>query len=302
MKPTSTNEESIPKIKNIFFRVITLLTILLAITSVRAEIAIPSLKSHITDLTGTLSTHEITQLEHQLTAFEKKKGSQIAILIIPTTQPFAIEQYAMQVVEAWKIGRKGIDDGVLLLIAKNDRMLRIEVGYGLEGVLPDATAKRIITEIITPRFKQGQFAEGIQAGIEMIIGLINGETLPLPSTTQNNNLPNTQTNIESLIVILIFSTVIGRILQVHLGRIAGATVTGMGLGFVGWSIFSSIAIAILIAVVVFILNLFIHINPGIYRNGRGNWSNSGFRGGGSGSGGFSGGGGGFGGGGASGRW
>jgi len=284
-----------------FIRIVTLLAILLAITSVRAEIAIPSLKSHVTDLTGTLSADEITQLEHQLAVFEKTKGSQIAILIVPTVQPYAIEQYAMQVVETWKIGRKGIDDGVLLLVAKNDRVLRIEVGYGLEGVLPDATAKRIITEIITPRFQQGQFAEGIQAGIEAIIGLINGETLPPPRKTHNSISPNTPANIENLIIILIFSTVIGRILQVHLGRIVGATVTGMGLGFVGWSLFSSIAIAILIAVIVFILNLFIHINPGIYRNGRGNWSNSSFRSGGSG-GRFSGGGGNFGGGGASGRW
>lgn len=285
-----------------FFRIITLLTILLAIASVRAEMAIPSLKAHVTDLTGTLSAHETAQLEHQLAAFEKAKGSQIAILIVPTTQPYAIEQYSMQVVETWKIGRKDINDGVLLLIAKNDRMLRIEVGYGLEGTLPDATAKRIISEIITPRFKQGQFAEGIQAGIEAIIGLINGETLPLPSNTHNNISPSTHPNIENLIVILIFSTVIGRILQVHLGRIVGAGVTGIGLGFVGWSLFSSVAIAILIAAIVFILNLFIHINPGIYRTGRGNWSNSGFRGGGSGGGGFSGGGGSFGGGGASGRW
>ncbi|WP_235590297.1 TPM domain-containing protein [Nitrosomonas ureae] len=264
--------------------------------------AIPSLKAHVTDLTGTLSAHETAQLEHQLAAFEKAKGSQIAILIVPTTQPYAIEQYSMQVVETRKIGRKDINDGVLLLIAKNDRMLRIEVGYGLEGTLPDATAKRIISEIITPRFKQGRFAEGIQAGIEAIIGLINGETLPLPSNTHNNISPSTYPNIENLIVILIFSTVIGRILQVHLGRIVGAGVTGIGLGFVGWSLFSSVAIAILIAAIVFILNLFIHINPGIYRTGRGNWSNSGFRGGGSGGGGFSGGGGSFGGGGASGRW
>ncbi|PSJ18439.1 hypothetical protein C7H79_03330 [Nitrosomonas supralitoralis] len=283
-------------------RTVVLLAIFLIITTIRAEIAIPPLKTHVTDLTGTLSAHEILQLEHQLATFEKTKGSQIAVLIVPTTQPYTIEQYAMRIVETWKLGRESIDDGVLLLVAKNDRKLRIEVGYGLEGALPDITAKRIIAEIITPHFKQEQFGEGIEAGIKAIISSVKGEALPLPRNA-HNNLSISHTNLESLIFILIFSTVIGRILQVFLGRLVGASVTGIGLGFVGWLFFSSLVAAILIAVAVFIFNLFIHINPGIYRNGRGNWSNSSIRSGGSGGGGFSGGGGGsFGGGGASGRW
>src|SRR5574340_907947 len=127
-----------------------------------ADVAVPPLKSRVTDLTGTLSANEAVQLEQKLAAFEEKKGSQIAVLIVPTTQPETIEQYAIRVAEAWKLGRKGVDDGVLLLIAKNDRTLRIEVGYGLEGVLPDAIAKRIIDELIVPAFRQGDFAAGLR--------------------------------------------------------------------------------------------------------------------------------------------
>ena len=131
-----------------------------------ADVAVPPLKARVTDLTGTLSASEANQLEQKLAAFEAKKGSQIAVLIVPTTQPETIEQYSIRVAEAWKLGRKGIDDGALLLIAKQDRTVRIEVGYGLEGVLPDAIAKRIIEETIVPKLRQGNFAGGINAGIE----------------------------------------------------------------------------------------------------------------------------------------
>ena len=145
-----------------------------------ADVAVPPLKARVTDLTGTLSASEANQLEQKLAAFEAKKGSQIAVLIVPTTQPETIEQYSIRVAEAWKLGRKGIDDGALLVIAKQDRALRIEVGYGLEGVLPDAIAKRIIEETIVPRLRQGNFAGGIDAGIDKIMGVIQGEPLPPP--------------------------------------------------------------------------------------------------------------------------
>ena len=131
------------------------------VTIANAEVVIPPLKSRVTDLTHTLSTQESNQLEQQLAQFEASKGSQVALLIVPTTQPETIEQYAIRVVDAWKLGRKGIDDGVLLLVAKNDRALRIEVGYGLEGILPDALAKRIIEETIVPAFRQGNFFGGL---------------------------------------------------------------------------------------------------------------------------------------------
>lgn len=155
---------------------------LLIMVSAYAEVAVPELKQRVTDLTATLNAAQIQTLETKLADFEGKKGSQIGVLIVPTTQPETIEQYSIRVVEQWKLGRKGVDDGVLLLVAKNDRKLRIEVGRGLEGALNDATAKRIIAEIITPAFKQGDFAGGIAVGTDSIIKVVNGEVLPPPNT------------------------------------------------------------------------------------------------------------------------
>lgn len=280
-------------------------TILFCISVTRAEVAIPPLKSHVTDLTATLPIQEVTRLEQTLAAFEKKKGSQVSVLIVPSTQPETIEQYSLRVVEAWQLGRKKIDDGVLLLIAKNDKTLRIEVGYGLEGILPDATAKRIIEEIIVPHLKTGNFAQGIDAGVHAILGLIAGEALPPPSSkrgiTHSDNV-----NIDSILFIAIAFIAVGRFLQSLLGRFAGATITGAGAGFVGWILFSSIAIAAIIALIAFVAGLFQYTSSGIYRNGRHHWSSGDYRGGDIGrggfGGGFGGGGGGFGGGGASGRW
>ena len=278
-------------------------------TATIADAAIPPLKTHVTDLTATLSASETVNLEQKLAVFEKAKGSQIALLIVPSTQPETIEQYSMRVAEAWQLGRKGVDDGVLLLIAKNDRALRIEVGYGLEGAVPDAMAKRIIAEIIAPRFKQGHFADGINAGIEALIKLIQGEPLPLPKNIRSGaSTAETDSPLQSFISILIGSIVLGGVLQVFFGRLIGATITGLGVGFIGWLSFSSITAAILTAIAVFVINLFLHSGAGYYRSSRSGWRDRGYyrsggfdRGGGFG-GGFGGGGGGFGGGGASGRW
>jgi len=285
-----------------------LITTLFGAALAMADAAIPPLKARVNDLTATLSASEVMHLEQKLLAFEKTKGSQIAVLMIPTTQPETIEQYSMRVAEAWQLGRKGIDDGILLLIAKNDRALRIEVGYGLEGAVPDAMAKRIIADIMTPHFKLGHFANGIEAGIEAIIHLIQGEPLPLPKNSHNSNsAAGEHSPVENFISLLIGAMVLGRILQVFLGRLAGAMVTGIGVGFIGWLSFTSMTAAILIAIAVFFVNLFLNSGGGIYRTGRGGWSDrsyrhDGFDRGGFGGGGFGGGGGGFGGGGASGRW
>src|SRR5580700_8824904 len=137
-----------------------------------ADVAVPPLSGRVVDQTGTLSSDDIDALTQTLKDLEQRKGSQVAVLIVPTTQPETIEQYSIRVAEAWKIGRKKIDDGALLVVAKNDRKLRIEVGYGLEGALNDITAKRIIDEIITPKFRSGDFAGGISAGLTRIIGMI----------------------------------------------------------------------------------------------------------------------------------
>ena len=281
----------------VMIRCINLLSLVLLLALANgalAEIAVPSLKSHVTDLTETLSSMEISRLEQQLTDFEAKKGSQIALLIIPTTQPETIEQYSIQVAEVWKLGRKGIDDGVLLLVAKNDRTLRIETGYGLEGVLPDALARRIIDEIIVPKFRQGHFFGGLQAGVEQIISIIEGETLPESEPAGGASLA-----VENIIPFLFIALVLGRTLQSMFGRMAGATITGSIAGALTWLISSSIAVALLIAIAIFVISLFEQTGRIIHRGGPGyrNWPGGGFSGGG-----FRGGGGGFGGGGASGRW
>src|ERR1700727_2915982 len=149
-----------------------------------ADVAVPPLTGRVVDQTGTLSAGDIAALTQTIRGLELRKGSQIAVLIVPTTEPETIEQYAIRVAEAWKIGRKKVDDGALLVVAKNDRKLRIEVGYGLEGALNDVTSKRIIDEIITPKFKNGDFAGGIAAGVDRIVGVINGESLPAPPQRQ----------------------------------------------------------------------------------------------------------------------
>ena len=156
------------------------LALLLAALLARAEVAVPPLTARVTDLTGTLSGGAVTRIETKLADLEAKKGSQIAVLIVPTTQPEEIEQFGIRVEDAWKLGRKGVDDGVILIVAKNDRRVRIEVGRGLEGALPDAVANRIITETITPHFKLGDYDGGVEAGVDQMISVVNGEPLPEP--------------------------------------------------------------------------------------------------------------------------
>lgn len=161
-------------------------TLLVAVCGVvaplRAEVAVPPLTQPVTDLAGALSAADRAGLNQKLLAFSEQSGSQVAVLIVPTTQPETIEQYSIRVVDLWKLGRKQVDDGVLLVVAKNDRAVRIEVGRGLEGAIPDAIAKRIVEEIIIPEFRAGRFGDGISAGASAIIGLIRGEGLPAPQS------------------------------------------------------------------------------------------------------------------------
>lgn len=263
-----------------------------------ALVDVPSFSARVVDLTQTLSTAEQTALESKLKTFEEAKGSQIAVLIVPTTQPEAIEQFAIRVVDQWKVGRKEIDDGLLILIAKDDRKMRIEVGYGLEGAIPDLYAKRIITETMTPYFKRGDFAGGIDAAVNQVIGLIEGESLPAP-VKQNAN----GTQLEGLLPLLLFGGMIsGMMLRGIFGTFMGSALNG---GLVG-SIVFLIGLSLLGAGVLgFIAFIFTMMMGGRGVNGypsRGGGMSGGF-GGGYGGGGFSGGlGGGFGGGGASGSW
>lgn len=280
-----------------------LLVFFLAGSAVQAEVAVPPLTARVTDLTGTLSPSQRDALEQELRAFETRKGSQIAVLIVPTTQPEAIEQYSLRVAETWKLGRKGVDDGALLLVAKDDRTLRIEVGYGLEGVIPDAVANRVIDEIIVPFFKQGDFYGGIQAGVSRLTRLVDGEPLP-PLQARDRSW----SGIADLLPVAFIAVMIGGgFLGSLLGRLIGAAVSGGIVGVVFWITIGSLFGALAAGVVVFLFTLAIGGNAG--RGGRGDfggWSGGYSSGSGgswsSGGGGFSGGGGGFGGGGASGRW
>ncbi len=257
-----------------------------------ADVAVPPLKARVTDLTGTLTPEQQAAIEQMLVVFENRKGSQIAVLLVPTTQPETVEQYAVRVEESWKLGRKGVDDGVLLVVAKDDHKLRIEVGYGLEGVLPDVTVKRIIAEDIAPHFKQGDFYGGISAGVGRVIKLIDGETLPPPVARSPAGGGLSFDHLVGIGFILVF--VVGGILRAIFGRFVGAGIVGGIAGFLAWTILGTVTIGVIVAMVAFVVALL------------GGGSGGGFSGGGGGGGfdggGFSGGGGGSGGGGASGDW
>jgi uncharacterized protein len=273
-----------------------------------ADVAVPPLSGRVVDQTGTLSSGDIASLTQTLKNLELRKGSQIAVLIVPTTQPETIEQYSIRVAEAWKIGRKKIDDGALLVVAKDDHKLRIEVGYGLEGALNDVTTKRIIDEVITPKFRSGDFAGGISAGLTRIIGVIDGEPLPAPVEAPSQQVNFAWVNNINPGLALFGIIFMGGILRALLGRLIGAAATGGMVGLVAWFLAAPMAASLFAGIIVFAIALVIDLtSPQGSRSG--GWSGGGASGGswgGSGSssdsGGFSGGGGSFGGGGASGSW
>jgi len=256
----------------------------------------------VTDQTATLDVSQKAFLEQTLQAFEARKGSQLAVLIVPTTAPESIEQYALRVAEQWKLGRKKVDDGAILVVAKTDRALRIEVGYGLEGALNDANSKRIVSEIITPRFRQGDFYGGITAGVDQIIRVIDGEPLPKPEARPGV----VSTDAQQLgPIVLLLALGMGGVLRSTLGRVPGAIATGGAVGVVVWLLGGAIAIGLAAGVIALLFTL---LSGGMGGAGRGRHRRSSGTGGlggghgGFGGGGFGGGGGGFGGGGASGRW
>jgi uncharacterized protein len=264
-----------------------------------AEIAVPPLKARVTDLTATLTSDQRAALEQKLAALEARKGSQVAVLLVPTTQPETVEQYAIRVFDQWKLGRKGMDDGVLLLVAKNDRKLRIEVGYGLEGAIPDAIAKRVVDEDIVPLFKQGNFYGGISAGADRVGKLIEGELMPPPRRIA---APGSGWSTETLFIGFIILAMASQLLHSLLGRFLGAGVAGIAAGIVGY-VLAGLAAAAIIGLIAFVISLFAGAtgrrgsgwsSGGNWSSGGGSWS--------SGGGGFSGGGGSSGGGGASGSW
>jgi uncharacterized protein len=264
---------------------------------------LPSVTSRVTDVTGTLTSAQRAALEERLATFEAKKGSQIAVVLVQTTDPETIEEYSFRLAEQVKLGRKKVDDGALLVVAIKDHKLRIEVGYGLEGVIPDAVAKRIIADDIVPHLKRGDYVGGIDAGVTRMISLIEGE--PLPAARAPAGSASDDGNYEGFIAVafmLIF--IVGGIVRAIFGRVFGSGVLGTLAGAAGWLMLGSLGIAAVVAIVAMLLSLMGGFGG---RHGRGGWYSGGGFGGGWGGGGgggssWGGGGGGFGGGGASGSW
>jgi uncharacterized protein len=280
--------------------------ILLLFAAASAQQAVPPRAARVTDLTNTLPANTRAALDRKLAAFEARKGSQIAVLLVSTTAPESIEQYSLRVAEAWKLGRAGVDDGALMLVAVQDRRARLEVGYGLEGAVPDALARRIIAEQLAPRFRDGDFSGGIDAGVDALIGLVDGEPLPAPAARAPDVEPW-----GAMPVLLIFAAFLAPLFRRVFGTLFGSVALGAGAGFVVWLVSSVVFASVLVGGMVFVFAL-----AGI-GGGAGRWASrggpfggmpggfGGFRGGGGfggGGGGFSGGGGRFGGGGASGGW
>ncbi len=271
---------------------------------------VPPLAAHVTDLTQTLSAAERQALDAKLSDWEARTTNQLAVLIVPTTRPEPIESYALRVAEKWQIGRKGKDNGALFLVAKDDKKMRIEVGYGLEGTLTDATSRRIIAETVAPLFREGKFAAGVDAGVVRIIGVVSeGRPLP-PRQAGNANVRHTGGSFDfgtMLLLLFIVVPLVGSVLRSIFGRLLGSTVGAGILGAAAWFVAGSLAIAAIAAVVGFIVMIFAGAAGTIAGRRGGVFLPGGFGGGGGGGlggggGGWSGGGGTFGGGGASGGW
>ncbi|MDA8259621.1 MAG: TPM domain-containing protein [Betaproteobacteria bacterium] len=264
-------------------------------------VPLPALSARVTDLTGTLDATQRGRLEAQLAAIDRSGRAQIAILLLPTTQPETIEQFGIRLAEAWKVGRKGADNGVIVIVAKDDRKMRIEVGYGLEGSIPDAIARRIVAERMAPLFKQGDFFGGLRAAVEDLDQATGGSAAgAAPAVGQPSGVPAAAQDgggehpdwFQWLFMLMVGAGVL-RLLFGLFGSLAAAAIGG----WLGFMVFGSLALALGAAVVIFLLS-FVNLFSGGRGGGGGFSSGGGFSDGG----GFSGGGGSFGGGGASGNW
>ncbi|WP_119154990.1 TPM domain-containing protein [Caldimonas tepidiphila] len=276
---------------------------------------VPPLSARVIDRTATLDDAQRRALEDKLARFEAAHGTQIAVLMVPSTLPEDIAAYAHRVADSWKIGRREVGDGLLLLVAKDDRRVRIEVAKTLEGAIPDLAASRIINETMVPAFRAGDFAAGIDAGLERLMGLVRGEGLPAPGSGDRTAAPRLGFALQDLAVFLFVGVpVVGAVLTGLFGRKLGSLATGLGVGAIGTSITGSLGLGIAAGLLGLVLILLLgigaggrrarrrhigHAPPIIWGGGGGGWGGGGFGGGG----GFSSGGGGdFGGGGASGNW
>lgn len=285
------------------------------VPSARAQnlLPVPTLSARVIDQTATLDGESRAAIESKLAAFEQSNGSQVVVLMVPTTAPEDITDYTQRVGDAWKIGRRDVGDGVLLVVATNDRRVRIATTKTLEGAIPDLMAKRIIDQAITPAFKRGDFAGGINAGLDQILALIKGEALPAPNATDTNRGPIGQfRNASDLLIFMVFAVpIISSVLRGLFGNKMGTVLSGIGAGGLAWLLTYVVWIAIGAGLLAMVVALFMQLTPTVSRSRRsghgGGWGGGGSFGGsggfGRGGGGFgSGGGGNFGGGGASGGW
>lgn len=270
--------------------------------------AVPALSARVIDQTGTLRAEQLRAIESRLQAFEQAKGTQIVVLMVPTTAPEDIVDYTQRVADAWKIGRKEVGDGLLVIIAKNDRTLRIATSKTLEGAVPDLAARQVIDRAMTPRFREGDFAGGIEAGLDQLMALVRGEKLPEPQAVSQSTSDGS--GWVGLLALFFFVVPpVARLLGLLIGRKAAALLVGTGVGALVWLVSASVLIGVGAALVASLFALAsslavfqrqggwgAHRHSGGWSMGSGSWSSGS-------SGGFrSGGGGDFGGGGASGRW
>jgi uncharacterized protein len=276
---------------------------------------IPELRARVIDQTGTLDAARVAAIEAKLAAFEQTKGSQVVVLMVATTAPEDIADYTQRLGDAWKIGRPAVGDGVLFVIAKDDRRLRIATAKALEGAIPDLMARRILDSAVTPAFRNGDYAGGIEAGVDQILARIRGEDLPLPTAAPaSGGRSDAYDGIEVLIFLVFAIPMAASLLRSAFGSKLGTVLTGVGAAGLAWVLTAVVWVAIGAGLLGMLAALFLQFLPaptsggGSGRSGRGGWGGGGFGGGGGRSGGFggggfrSGGGGNFGGGGASGGW
>ena len=297
-------------------RFVALLALLAAATFAwPQEVPVPKLTGHVVDLTSTLDAPQRAGLDAKLSAFEREHGSQVVVLLVPTLGNEAIEDFAGRVTDAWKLGRKGVDDGVLFVVAKDDRKMRIHTGRGVQGTLTDALSKRIVADLVAPHFRSGDFAGGIEAGTGAIVKAIEGEQLPLParSSQAGGGTHGFSDSIPTIAILAFFVVpIVGMILRGIFGRLFGATITSGLTAAAVWFLAGSVALAVVALLIAFFFTLASGFGRGLRGPGFGGYvpggwggggfGGGGFGGGGGGGGGFSGGGGSFDGGGASGSW
>ena len=280
-----------------------------AMASAQAVLPLPELRSRVIDQTGTLDPTQQAALESRLASFEAQRGTQIVVVLVPTTQPEDIADYTQRLGDAWKIGRQDVGDGVLFVVAKNDRRVRIATTKTLEGAIPDLVARRIIDQVVTPAFRRNDFAGGIGAGVDQIMARVSGENLPLPeagSAPEDAGFAPMD-----LLIFLVFAVpMFSAVLRSLFGNKLGTLLTGASAGAIAWVLTAVVWIAVGAGLLAMLAALFFQMLPSMPSSGRGrrggDWGGGGFgggsHGGGSGGGFSSGGGGNFGGGGASGSW